>query len=279
MICRYYDIGDDAVRVFCAKPRKRQNTAICGLFFFIGQVYVRSVKCAYTRSVCVSGTYGTKVWENEQKFPIKKGVTVKIDAELHEEVRQYLNEYPEGECDRIEFAASILRCSPADYGLYLNASEDVYIRLDTDTYDLIDLFDRPALFSNWRLSSDDIPKGLYCYDLREADNGDEFITIEPHVVVNHGGSVITDEPIEFMMYDHVRLRDTLFGIEGKFLLSYNDCEEVRRLYDGCRIFPFTRIHSMAQRYDAGRKSGELLIGNYDIFERGRAQPRQISMFA
>ena len=110
---------------------------------------------------------------------------------------RFLSEYPEGECDRIEFAASILRCSPADYGLYLNASEDGYIRLDTDTYDLIDLFGKPALFSNWRLSSDDIPKGLYCYDLREADNGDRFITIEPHVVVNHGGSVITDEPIDF----------------------------------------------------------------------------------
>ncbi len=85
--------------------------------------------------------------------------------------------------------------------------------------------------------------------------------------------------VEFTMDDHVRLRDTLFGIEGKFLLSYNDCEEVRRLYDGCRIFPFTRIHSMAQRYDAGREFGELLIGNYDIFERGRAQPSQLSMFA
>ena len=85
--------------------------------------------------------------------------------------------------------------------------------------------------------------------------------------------------VEFTMKDHVRLRDTLFGIEGKFLLSYNDCEEVRRLYDGCRIFPFTRIHSMAQRYDAGREFGELLIGNYDIFERERAQPSQISIFA
>ena len=81
------------------------------------------------------------------------------------------------------------------------------------------------------------------------------------------------------MDDHVRLRDTLFSIEGKFLLSYNDCEKVRRLYDGCRMFPFTRIHSMAQRYDAGREFGELLIGNYDIFERRRAQPSQLSMFA
>ena len=110
---------------------------------------------------------------------------------------RFLYEFPDRERDRIEFAASILRCSPADYGLYLNASEDGYIRLDTDTYDLIDLFGKPALFSNWQMTADDIPKGLYCYDLREADDGSGFITIEPHVVVNHGGSVITDEPIDF----------------------------------------------------------------------------------
>ncbi len=110
---------------------------------------------------------------------------------------RFLYEFPNRDRSGIEYAASILRCSPADYGLYLNASEDGYIRLDMDTYDLIDLFGKPALFSNGRLTSDDIPKGLYCYDLREADDGDGFAAIEPHVVVNHGGSVITDEPIDF----------------------------------------------------------------------------------
>ena len=110
---------------------------------------------------------------------------------------RFNSEYPQGERDSIEFAASILRCSPADYGLYLNASEGGYIRLDTDTYDLVEIFGKPALFSNGRLTANDIPQGLYCYDLREADDGSGFAAIEPHVVVNHGGSVITDEPIDF----------------------------------------------------------------------------------
>lgn len=66
-----------------------------------------------------------------------------------------------------------------------------------DTYDLISLFGKPALFANERLTDADIPKGLYCYDIRHSDNGCGFATVEPKVTVNHGGSVITDEPIDF----------------------------------------------------------------------------------
>lgn len=79
--------------------------------------------------------------------------------------------------------------------------------------------------------------------------------------------------------DHVRLRDTLSGIKGKFLLSYNDCEEIRALYEDFSILDFSRTHSMAQRYEAGKEFKELLIGNYDLYERERKKPRQLNMFS
>ena len=66
-------------------------------------------------------------------------------------------------------------------------------------------------------------------------------------------------------------------IEGKFLLSYNDCGEIRELYDGCTFFDFKRVHSMVQKYEAGREFPELLIGNYDLFEREKARPRQLTL--
>lgn len=71
--------------------------------------------------------------------------------------------------------------------------------------------------------------------------------------------------------DHVRLRDTLKNIKGKFLLSYNDCPEIRELYEGFSLFDFSRTHSMAQRYEAGKEFKELLIGNYDLYEREACQ--------
>jgi len=35
--------------------------------------------------------------------------------------------------------------------------------------------------------------------------------------------------VGFTTKDHIRLRDTLLGISGKFLVSYNDCPEIREL--------------------------------------------------
>ena len=84
--------------------------------------------------------------------------------------------------------------------------------------------------------------------------------------------------VGFGWEDHVRLRDTLKSIKGKFLLSYNDCEEIRKLYNGFSVFDFARTHSMAQRYEAGKEFKELLIGNYDLYEREKAKPQQLTLF-
>ena len=58
--------------------------------------------------------------------------------------------------------------------------------------------------------------------------------------------------------------------------SYNDCAEIRELYDGFHVFDFTRVHSMAQRYEAGKEFKELLIGNYDLFAREKSKPAQLA---
>ena len=84
--------------------------------------------------------------------------------------------------------------------------------------------------------------------------------------------------VGFNLEDHVRLRDTLKNIKGKFLLSYNDCPEIRELYNGFPLFDFSRTHSMAQRYEAGKEFKELLIGNYDLYERAKNQPVQLTIF-
>lgn len=61
--------------------------------------------------------------------------------------------------------------------------------------------------------------------------------------------------------DHARLAEALVSMQGKFLLSYNDCPEIRELYDqpGIYIEGTTRLSNIAQRYDAGCQYPELLI--------------------
>ena len=75
----------------------------------------------------------------------------------------------------------------------------------------------------------------------------------------------------------MRLRDTLADIKGNFLVSYNDCPEIRELYKGFEFCDCKRIHSMVQKYDAGREFPELLIANYELYARERQKSRQISL--
>ena len=79
--------------------------------------------------------------------------------------------------------------------------------------------------------------------------------------------------------DHERLYRLICSVQGKVLLSYNDCEWVRKRYKDFQIFDFSRIHSMVQRYDAGKQFPELLIGNFDLFERERNKPFQLTLFS
>ena len=72
--------------------------------------------------------------------------------------------------------------------------------------------------------------------------------------------------------DHARLAEALVTMQGKFLLSYNDCPEIRDLYDRPVIYieGISRLSNMAQRFDAGCQYPELLISNYDTAERARS---------
>ena len=63
--------------------------------------------------------------------------------------------------------------------------------------DVIEVLDRRALFSNGRLMPEQIPEGLYAYDLRHSDDGDRFCAIEPKVGVNHGGTVLMRDILDF----------------------------------------------------------------------------------
>ena len=73
------------------------------------------------------------------------------------------------------------------------------IQIDNDEqYQEVELFEKPALFSNGRISRDDLPEGVYCYDLRGSDDDPGSpICVEERVVVNHAGSVILTAPLEF----------------------------------------------------------------------------------
>ena len=84
--------------------------------------------------------------------------------------------------------------------------------------------------------------------------------------------------VGFTKKDHVRLRDTLIECKGKFLVSYNDCAEIRELWDmpDIRIESISRMNNLLQRYKGGSMYDEVFISNYDTREKINMN-RQLSL--
>ncbi|MET0016678.1 MULTISPECIES: DNA adenine methylase [Eubacteriales] len=109
--------------------------------------------------------------------------------------------------------------------------------------------------------------------IKQYDRENAFIYCDPPYYLTEGHYAV-----EFRREDHFRLRDTLKGCQGKFLVSYNDCEFIRELYQDFRIETVSRLNNLAQRYDSGCEYAEVLISNYDTGERLRDLPIQLGLF-
>lgn len=109
--------------------------------------------------------------------------------------------------------------------------------------------------------------------IRQYDRENAFIYCDPPYYQTEGHYAV-----EYKKEDHYRLRDTLVACKGKWLVSYNDCEFIRELYQDFRIESVTRLNNLAQRYDNGCEYAEVLISNYDTGERLRDMPTQLDLF-
>lgn len=79
-----------------------------------------------------------------------------------------------------------------------------------EKFELVELFGKPALFTNNRIDRYTVPHGLYCYDLRGSDRDPgQPVTVEPQVGVNHAGAVITAKKLSFGERNYLALKDGL----------------------------------------------------------------------
>ena len=83
-----------------------------------------------------------------------------------------------------------------------------------ETYEYVELFGKPSLFTNARIDRDTVPEGWYAYDLRGSDNDPgEPVTVEANVAVNHAGTILTHEPVTIPKsgYRHLKGRLDFLG--------------------------------------------------------------------
>ena len=66
---------------------------------------------------------------------------------------------------------------------------------NTNIFEPVEVLGVPGIFTNGRVSSSSLPKGLFAYDLREGRGG-RAETVEPYVSVNHCGTVIVAQELD-----------------------------------------------------------------------------------
>lgn len=68
----------------------------------------------------------------------------------------------------------------------------------------------------------------------------------------------------FALEDHLKLKELLSQIKGRFILSYNDCEFVRELYKDFIVESIDRNNSLLSRYEGNgeKRYAEVIIMNY-----------------
>lgn len=101
--------------------------------------------------------------------------------------------------------------------------------------------------------------------IRQYDRPNAFFYCDPPYYMTEGHYAV-----EFRKTDHQRLRDALADCMGKWMVSYNDCEFIRELYQDYTITPVTRLNNLAQRYEGGCEYPEVIITNYNPKERENA---------
>lgn len=82
----------------------------------------------------------------------------------------------------------------------------------------IEIFDKPGLFSNGRLRDEDVPEGLYRYDLRGSDyDPGQPILVEKTVIVNHAASVLMAEELDLGADGRLELGEEGLNFTGGML--------------------------------------------------------------
>ena len=138
----------------------------------------------------------------------KEYIARHLDEDFDREWLSSLSIYNEGRTLLNRTNASITSYGAVSYydrPLYENVSKYPNSPLLDESFDLIEIFDQKALFSNGRIKKSELPDGVYKYDLRK---GIPFFgTLEKQVIVDHAGTVLTREPIDFGDKKYIELSE------------------------------------------------------------------------
>ena len=82
------------------------------------------------------------------------------------------------------------------------------INPNNEKFEEVVVGETPAIFTSLRLDRDELPQGVFAYDIRHADDdGMEAAEIAKFIMVNHMGTIITKEPLELNEHGSIILEE------------------------------------------------------------------------
>lgn len=129
----------------------------------------------------------------------------------------------------------------------------------TTSFEAVEVFGKKAAYSSCCIDRDTVPNELYCYDLRGSDfDCGTPISIEPRVLVNHAGTIITSNPID-LPEGWKQIRDAFYDLDR----DYYSYEAYEKLYDFYEEFsPDWELDVIAICGDWTEYDVESLIADY-----------------
>lgn len=113
---------------------------------------------------------------------------------------------------------------------YSITNPDAYVEANLIGFEI---FDKPGLFSNGRLRDEEVPEGLYRYDLRGSDyDPGQPVTVEKTVVVNHAASVLMAEELDLGAEGRLELGEEGLNFTGAELTVREFMEEQQQKRSG-----------------------------------------------
>lgn len=78
--------------------------------------------------------------------------------------------------------------------------------LTDEKLEVVEVLGQTALFTNGRVTEQELPEGLYRYDLRSGE-GITFATVEPYVRSDHSGTILVKAPLSFGSEGYIAFDD------------------------------------------------------------------------
>lgn len=192
----------------------------------------------YVKSIKFARGNGKELFQESKQNIIKRTVNQKIKAALFFII------------NRISFSGTTLSGG---------FSEEAYKNRFTDkSIDNLRVFS-DILKKNTRITNFDYEKVV------KKDGKNVFIYLDPPYAIDHQALYGKNGDLH-KAFDHERFANVLKNCKHKWLVTYNDCEYIRKLFDFATIIPFEASYGMKNvrkdKENIVQKGHEIIIKNY-----------------